>query len=476
MQYSAVGFGSYRIDISIKEHYDALLKSLLSGINVIDTSANYSDGRSEMLVGKVITDLISENKIERKNIILITKGGYIQGQNFKLASSLKKDGKPFSEVVEFSERLWHCISPDFLEDQLNRQLFRLNQSYIDVYLLHNPEYFFGKAKDDGLPLIEAREIFYGRIKKAFEYLEEKAAEGKILSYGISSNTFNSHSSEYDFTSLEKVLEIAESISPENHFRVIQFPLNLFEAGAVINKNQHGNSKTLLELSKESGLTALVNRPLNAVTSKGLVRLADYKWDAFVEKDFIKQIKLVTLMEEDFLSEKIASVISDENDIKKFKSILNFGKTIDENWKFFGSIEHYNDMISQIFAPKISQLITLCGEKFSDESIDEYSGKYINECYRLLNFVSNYYKMKAEKRGRFIHSLIDKYLDEKYHGLSLSQKAFLITLSAGGVSCVLAGIRKEKYVDDAIEILSQEKIKNAGEIIKFVSEEVEFADR
>ena len=475
MQLSKSGFGTYRTDISIKDHYNALYKALTNGINVIDTSSNYANGRSEELVGKIISDLISENKIKRQNIFLITKGGYIQGQNYKFASNLKKEGKPFNEVVELSENLWHCISPDFLEDQINRQLHRLNQSYVDVYLLHNPEYYLNRAKDQNIDLTVARNIYYSRIKKAFEFLETKVSEGKILSYGVSSNTFISHSNEYDFTSLEKVFEIANSISEKHNFKVVQFPFNLFEAGAITNKNQIDNTKTVLEFSSDNNLTVLINRPLNAITSKGLVRIADFKWDVFLEKDFIKQIKLVSLMEEDLLTEKIAGEISDEKDLNDFKKLLNFGKLVEENWKFFGSIEHYNDMFTQLFVPKISDIMLKIEDKITGEDTIDFSGRYLKECYKLLNFVGNYYKMRADKRSKIIHSLINKNLDERFHKNTLSQKSVMLLNSIDGVDCVLTGIRKESYVDDICEILNSEKILNAKEIIQFVSKEIEYSD-
>ena len=53
---SQVGFGCYRLDLSVVEHAKSLGKSLLSGINLIDTSSNYGDGGSEELVGTVLED------------------------------------------------------------------------------------------------------------------------------------------------------------------------------------------------------------------------------------------------------------------------------------------------------------------------------------------------------------------------------------------------------------------------------------
>ena len=471
MDYSNIGFGSYRIDIKTEEHCHALRKAISEGVNVIDTSANYADGASELLVGKVTGDMISEKKIKREDIIIITKGGYIQGQNYRFALKLKEEGKPFYEVVEMQDKLWHCISPDFLQDQLNRQLQRLNTDYIDSYLLHNPEYYLDWAKANSIQLDEAREVYYERIRNSFLFLEEKVAEGKIRSYGISSNTFPVHSDSYSFTSLEKVIDVANSVSADNNFKVIQMPFNLFEAGAITIRNQINNTETILELAFKNNLRVLVNRPLNAIASKGLIRLAEFRSDAFQEKDFIRQIKLVSLMEDDLITEKIPGEDLNDDEINKLKKHMVFGKLIEENWKFFGSIEHYNDMITQLFAPKIDFMIRFFDEKVHDENTKDFFGRYIKECYRMLNFVSSYYKMRAEKRSRFINSIINKDLDMKFHDLTLSQKAILLLNSVSGVSCVLAGMRKEKYVEDVIKILNKKDIANAELIIRKVSEEI-----
>lgn len=475
MDFSRIGFGCYRVDHRIEDHQLALKKALTSGINLIDTSANYADGNSEILVGNVLEDLSSEGTIKRSDVTLVTKVGYIQGQNYRFAERMKENGTPFNDVVEYADKLWHCISPDFLEDQINRQLFRLNQSYIDVYLLHNPEYYLGWAHKNDVPLDEAREEYYMRIKKAFEFMEEKIKEGKIRYYGISSNTFPEDPSKYDFTSLENVLGVADSVSSSNNFKFIQLPFNLFEVGAIINKNQEGNTKTVLGLAAEKGINVLINRPLNAITSKGLVRLADFPHGGVNEKDFISHMKKVMMMEEDMVNEKLPNYDIAELDLKNLKSLFKFGHKIDENWKFFGSIEHFNDVMEHYFVPRLSFLIDYFDKHFPEEEMLEYFNKYMNEVYKLLNMVSVYYKMKAEKRSRFIHSVIDSASGSNFHELSLSQKAIALLNSIEGVSCVLVGARREKYVDDVTKVLDYPKIENANDIFLKLHEELMKAD-
>src|SRR5690606_41954787 len=118
------GFGCYRIDHRVAEHYETLTKAIRSGITLIDTSANYSDGGSEVLVGNVLTEMLENGDIKREDLTIVTKVGYIQGQNYKNAVKRRDNDNPFPEVVEYDEGLWHCIHPEFLEDQLKHQLTR----------------------------------------------------------------------------------------------------------------------------------------------------------------------------------------------------------------------------------------------------------------------------------------------------------------------------------------------------------------
>jgi len=471
MKLPILGFGCYRIDYRVEEHQKSLEKAILEGITLIDTSANYADGKSEILVGQVVTKLIEEDKIKRDDLTVVTKAGYIQGSNYKTALARKEEGKPFPEVVEYAERLWHCIHPDFLQHQLDEQLKRLQMDYVDVYLLHNPEYFLGWAEHEGMKIETAREEYYRRIKNAFAFLEEKVKEGKVKSYGISSNSFPGLHNEYNFTSLEKVLNIANEINTENNFKCVQLPFNLIESGAGLNKNQTAGTKTVLELAKENNLEVLINRPLNAITAKGLLRLADFEvTGAYVENDFVKQNKFVMLMEQDIIDEKLVDMEASE-DLEKAKKFLSFGKLIDENWKFFGTLEHFNDNIEYNIAPRINFLTDFFNNQVEDASAKEFFAKYLAESYKLFNFISTYYKINANSRNAKIHAIIDSIIPNEYHSLSLSQKTMLLISSTKGVSTVLIGARKEKYVDDAVKVLSLQKLPETISVFKKIKSEI-----
>lgn len=270
---SPAGFGCYRVDISVLEHQQALEKALCSGINIIDTSANYADGGSEKLVGKVLRELVLRDQLQREEVIVVSKVGYLQGKNYQLSQERKAAGNSFTDLVLYDEGLEHCIHPEFLAEQLTMSLERLGLETIDFYLLHNPEYYLSWAKSQKLENGEVRGEYLRRIKAAFIHLETEVAKGRISYYGISSNTFVRPKDHIEFTPLAELWEMAAAISPQHHFRMIEFPCNLLETGAFIEKNQP-NNKTLVEFAMERDLGILINRPLNAIQADGLIRLSE----------------------------------------------------------------------------------------------------------------------------------------------------------------------------------------------------------
>jgi uncharacterized protein YyaL (SSP411 family)/aryl-alcohol dehydrogenase-like predicted oxidoreductase len=268
-----IGFGGYRVDESDPDFAEALVSALTSGINLIDTSTNYTDGGSERMIGEVLADLTREGAFSREAIVVVSKVGYVQGSNLRLARQREAAGKPFPEMVKYQDSCWHCIHPEFLEDQLARSLGRLGLDGLDVLLLHNPEYFFADAEHRGGGEISAlRDQFYARMREAFAFLEGQVKAGRIRWYGVSSNSCTDPEDDRESTSLLRMLDAAKSAGGDgHHFRVLQLPMNLLESGGALVENNRG--KTVLACAADNGIGVLVNRPLNAIRGRGMVRLA-----------------------------------------------------------------------------------------------------------------------------------------------------------------------------------------------------------
>ena len=177
---SKIGYGTYRVHDQNEEQVETLESAIDAGCNLIDTSSNYTDGGSETLIGVVLRKMIAAEKIKREEIIVVSKVGYMQGQNLEQAQQREASGDPWDEVVKYMDGCWHCIHPDFLIDQWARSTDRMGLETVDVYLLHNPEYFLSDAKKRSAQSSWGvfRDTFYDRIYRAFVQMEQFVARWK----------------------------------------------------------------------------------------------------------------------------------------------------------------------------------------------------------------------------------------------------------------------------------------------------------
>jgi aryl-alcohol dehydrogenase-like predicted oxidoreductase len=278
---SPLGFGTYRVGFSPQlgapEGEKALLEALKRGVNLIDTSSNYGNGQSELLIGKVLRECFDSGTLKRENVVVVTKAGYIQGNNKELVDARVRSGAPFPEVEEFTADLSYCIHPSFLRDQINRSKERLGLETLDVFLLHNPEYLLKKwetTQQAALPNSEANRVcFLEKIAESFRFLEVMVEEGHIGCYGVSSNTLGYPAEDPTHVNLKELLSVANSIAGAgHHFRVVQFPMNWIEILPLVFPVEPNGPNTL-QFAAQNGIGILLNRPLNAMHNDGLIRLS-----------------------------------------------------------------------------------------------------------------------------------------------------------------------------------------------------------
>ena len=441
-----VGFGSYRIGEGNSTHESALRQYLDAGGNLIDTSANYGDGLSETLIGRVMKDY------DRSKIVLVTKGGYIQGQNMILAGH-----RTFPEVVEYGENLWHCIHPEFLETQIERSLRRMQTHTIDVYLLHNPEYFINYAAQLN-PITEEILIeFYRRIRQAFEFLESQVTAGKLRYYGISSNNFGFHEKDRARTSVERALKEAESISPKHHFRLIQLPLNLYEAGAAVYPTHNGT--TVLNFCKTHDIGVLINRPLNAFHKSKLYRIADYikpgeskpgekELDGLLQplRESEKQFNLL------FGGEAFGS---EREGVAAYLRFVALDLPSGDYWE---------GVMSQYIVPPVTHWMRQAQELFGqDERWNDWQKQFITSINRTLDGIERFLSASKQNTSDGIRrDLYQSGYPESNESLSRIGMSLLMQLD--GVTCVLNGMRSPEYVTDAMGVPEMPHV-DAQSIIK-----------
>ena len=260
---SNVGIGTYLgnpdsdTDNIVK---NAVKKSVLAGMNVIDTAINYRAQKAERSVGQAISELVNENKISRDEIFISTKNGYVTNdgdiQEDLMQYIMRELGKPGIVKEGDISSGYHCMTVPYLEDQLNRSLKNLQLECIDLIYLHN-------AVEGNLEM--PKETFLQKLKDVFEFYEQKRKDGKIRFYGMATwDCFRVAEDHKTFLSLEKVIEIAKSVGGDDHgFRFIQLPYNLHFDQAFMQKNQlvDGKSASILDSAKQLNVGVFTSVPL-----------------------------------------------------------------------------------------------------------------------------------------------------------------------------------------------------------------------
>ena len=145
----------------------------------------------------------------------------------------------------------HCMTPAYLQNQLEQSLRNMNLECVDVYYIHNPE----------SQLAEVSEAeFYLRLRTAFESLEQSRARGQIRSYGVATwNGFRVPARANGYHSLERMVNLASEVGGESHgFRFIQLPFNLGmpEALTLANQTVDGEPLSTLEAAQKLGVTVM----------------------------------------------------------------------------------------------------------------------------------------------------------------------------------------------------------------------------
>jgi aryl-alcohol dehydrogenase-like predicted oxidoreductase len=270
---SSIGMGTYlgepdgQTDRLVEAAVDRSVRS--GAINVLDTAINYRYQRAERSVGRALASLIADGAIERSQVFVSTKSGYLapdaeypRGPHRYVQEELLGKGVIHrSDIVGSS----HCMTEGYLSHELDRSLSNLQLERIDLLYLHN-------AAESQIPVV-GEEEFMRRLRAAFSFFEVARKEGKIAYYGMATwDCFRSEpvrggDSEGDegHLELEQVVDLArEEGGPENGFRFIQFPLNLAMPEALTSQTQTvggGEQVTLLEACLRLEIGAFTSVPL-----------------------------------------------------------------------------------------------------------------------------------------------------------------------------------------------------------------------
>jgi aryl-alcohol dehydrogenase-like predicted oxidoreductase len=174
---SEIGFGGARIGGLLAEDggratsLRTLQAACDAGINFYDTADMYSQGESEILVGKAF-------RKKRDKVFIATKGGYRLPGRKRLIQFIKPFAKPIFRAIglrrsavsaALSGKISKDFSPGHLRKAVEASLRRLQSDHIDLYQVHSPP---------------PQALHGSGLQDALELLSRLKAEGKIREYGI----------------------------------------------------------------------------------------------------------------------------------------------------------------------------------------------------------------------------------------------------------------------------------------------------
>jgi aryl-alcohol dehydrogenase-like predicted oxidoreductase len=178
LKVSELGLGCSRIggvlspSASRSEEIALLRAAVDAGINFFDTSDLYSQGQSEVLIGRALG-------VRRDHVIIATKGGYVVPRNRQVVAHVKPLVAPVIRRLRVrrpgfgsagsgsgSVPIEQDFSPAYLARAVEGSLRRLRTDYIDLYQLHSPP----------RSVVEAGEYI--------AVLDDLRAQGKIRHFGI----------------------------------------------------------------------------------------------------------------------------------------------------------------------------------------------------------------------------------------------------------------------------------------------------
>ena len=263
---SGVGLGSYLGDHTNAEdqaYFEVVRQALSAGVNLIDTAINYRCQRSERVIGRVLRQIFASGEVDRSQVVICTKGGFIPLDGDPPAT--KEGYQGYLRREFFGRRVMqpadvvaggHCLVPSFLADQLARSRANLGVQAIDVYYIHNPE--------QQLAAVGYEELLE-RMRAAFTLLESKVDAGEIGVYGVASwSALRVPPGTKGHLGLADLVAVAREVAGEgHHFRVVQLPVSLAMPEAIRLPTQQVGDALLpaLDAAQALGLRVVTSAPL-----------------------------------------------------------------------------------------------------------------------------------------------------------------------------------------------------------------------
>jgi hypothetical protein len=269
-----------------------------------------------------------------------------------------------------------------------------------------------------------------------------------------------------------MLEAAERAvdeSAQHHFRVVQFPLNLFEAGALLEPADDVEGSAALEVAQRHDIAVLTNRPLNASVGGAMIRLATVPIEgAVIEID--SQLARVAELEEVYRT-RIAHDVPVGPEAIEPDRLFRWAEQLREIDLKALSVEQWSGIQGQVIS-QAGQVTLFLLRQLTGAVRDRWQSwheQYIPELQQLLAAMRREVAERALAQSTVVSSVVNPSLPAERMRAPLSQKAMWVVASTPGVTTVLNGMRTKGYVEEAAEIMEWPTLANVEQVYKAVRE-------
>jgi aryl-alcohol dehydrogenase-like predicted oxidoreductase len=369
-------FGTQRISEYNPQHLQALKEAIKSGIRIIDTSPKYMDGSAQRTIALAFRELDDDI---RDSIEIITKFDINDNPTESLEVSLQN----------------------------------LELDSVATLLIENPESVLFKAIEDGIDRDDRLDEMNRVIYEAFLECESLVQNGKISSYGISSEAFSLIHSSDKFLPYEDLVtlanEAADELKNDKHsFSTIELPINILENEGL----------PCVSWAKENGLRVIATRPLNAITNNQVYRLAEYNESS----DYYHHL----------------NEILEVTDNEMLKPLFNLFEELDASKHKFGWVGDYETFLYTQAIPHIQKVL---------QSMDK------DNAQTMLNFIDlffiEYQKMVAYECSKKTKIALKEVFKDCHD--TMQECALKYLLNIDDIDYIAVGMRKPSYVDEIISL-------------------------
>jgi len=428
LKVSPICFGSLRLTPQNGLYKQTLYQALEGGLRFIDTSGSYGNGASEILIGEVMSEFMQNNPEIKNEMVLSTKIGQVQGATLQELSHRQFLGQKIDGLHKINDKLSYCLSPEYIESQLSSSLVRLQVNCLDMVLIQNPEYLFKTLK--------TKENVYKYLRTAFEHLEVQVMRGTIKHYGISSSAFLKKEIANDYLNLKEIYGIAESITKNHHFSILQFPFNLFESTPLFIPNQDG--QTLFEAAKKYDLGVMTVRPLTSHHRDKVHHFITFPGKDEVSVKGRLHGALLDVIE---LEKQLMAKLPQHNELKWGHLLRNHLHKISDWWR-------WNLYLQKQVLPSLQTCIDRLP---SSQEWNRWKIHYVNQTHTLFGLITDSLQAIANLRTNQICLYLDKNCKELSNDEKLSNKVTRLYLSLPHIHSIVMGLSAPEHIQDVLSM-------------------------